>query len=190
MYLVFFPKDISIIEIIEKFSTITIALFTLVFSWYIFEHQSKKDKNDLKLDWFKLIIIETKFESFFDFFKKLSKTLDELKLDNLTLEKRSEINTKILDELSDLQLDFVSLLLSVDKLLYECVKTQFDDLVDGLTLKLSNDDLSLNENETFKKEISTHVADYKTQILKMFVDFKGNSDTHQSMLKSFKEKYF
>ncbi|TYP97984.1 hypothetical protein C7447_103151 [Tenacibaculum adriaticum] len=189
MFLNFFSDNITTFEIIEKISTIIIAAFTLFFSWYIFKYQSAKNDNDLKLDWYKLIVVESKFDIFFVFFKKLNSALLKLKDDNLTIQVREEVNNQILDELNKLDLDFISLLLAVDKMLYECVKNQFDKLIDGLTEKLSNETLNLNEEEVFNDEISSHIADYKTQILKMFVDFRGKNDTHNSLIESFKEKY-
>lgn len=188
MSLDFFPDNISTFEIIEKTSTVIIAVFTLVFSWYIFKYQSSKDDNDLKLDWYKLIIIESKFNEFFDFFARIDNKLQSLKTENLTLEVRQNINNELLDELNTIQLNFITLLLAVDKMLYECVKTQFDKLIDGLTLKLAEENLELNNSEVYNNEISNHLADYKTQILKMFVDFRGKNDTHKSILDKFKKR--
>lgn len=189
MSLKFFTENISVFEIIEKTSTIIIAIFTLVFSWYIFKYQSSKDDNDLKLDWYKLIIIESKFDEFFNFFEKLNELLQPLKTEDLSIEIRQDVNDKILDELNSIELSFISLLLAVDKMLYECVKTQFDKLIDGLTEKLSEESLQLNNLEVYNNEISNHVADYKTKILKMFVEFRGKNDTHKSLLDKIKNKF-
>lgn len=188
-FLMFFLGELSVFETIEKISTIIIAACSLAFSYYIFKYQSSKDDNDLKLDWYKLIVIESKFESFFSFFDGISNSLSKLKVEELTFEIRDEVNKELLERLNKIDLDFVSLLLAVDKMLYECVKNQLDKLVDGITVKLSDEELMLNDDKIFNDEISNHIADYKTQLLKMFVEFRGKNDTHKSILDSFKEKY-
>lgn len=180
----FLPKETSILEIIEKISTIIIAGFTLYFSCYLFKYQNKKDKKDLKLEWYKLIVIETKFHLVFSFFENVSNILSNLKpnsLDNSIT--KSEINENILKELSNLDHNLISLLLSVDSMLYNCIKTQFDNLVDDLTNILSDDTIDLTNELVYSDNVSSTISKYKTQILKIFVEFKGENDSHKSFVK-------
>lgn len=178
----FLPDNCSTIEIIEKISTIIIAIFTIGFSIYIYKSQTNKDNKGLKLEWFKLIIIEHKFSLIFDFFNKVSLELEKLKNQefNSNLEKRQELNEYILQQLSELDLNVISLLLSVDKMLYECVKEQFEQLTDKITKKLADENIDFSNNEIFREELSNTISNYRTQIIKMFVDFKGNNDSHKS----------
>ena len=179
-------SDLSTIEILEKISTILIAASTLCFSFYIYKYQLKKDDNSLKLDWYKLIIIESKFSEFFTFFNNLNITLSRFKNDqNLSTQDKSEINAKILEHLSEIRLEFISLLLAVDKMLYDCVLYQFDQLVDGITNKLVDENLNLHDETIFEIELEQHISLHKTQILKMFVDFKGKNDSHKNSINKF-----
>ncbi|WP_452600622.1 hypothetical protein [Pontimicrobium sp. MEBiC06410] len=160
-------------EIAEKISTILIAASTLAFSFYIYRYQLKKDDKTLKLDWYKLIVIESKFTEFFSFFKKTNESLLKLKTNqNMTEDNRIEINAEILNHFSNLRLEFISLLMSVDKMLYDCVLHKFDSLVDKITIELSKENVDFEEIE---REISSH----KTTILKGFVEFKGDNDTYK-----------
>ncbi|GGK41307.1 MULTISPECIES: hypothetical protein [Flavobacteriaceae] len=182
--------DLSPFEIIEKLSTIIIAACTLVLSFYIYYYQLKKDNKNLKLDWYKVIIIESKFEDFFNFFEGLNLTLIPMKNNpNLSVNDKERINTAMVNSLIELRLDFITLLLSVDDMLYQCVLTQFDELVDGITTKLSNEDLNLNDPEIYDEEISKHISQYRTQLLKIFVEFRGDNDSYKRLIKRVKD-YF
>lgn len=184
------PVELTTFEIIEKLSTIIIAACTLVFSFYIYYYQLKKDNKNLKLDWYKVIIIESKFEDFFGFFENLNLTLNPIKNNpNLSVSDKECINTLMVDDLIKLRLDFITLLLSVDDMLYQCVKTQFDELVDGITTKLSDESVNLSDPEIYDEEISKHISQYRTQILKIFVEFRGDNDSYQRLIKKIKD-YF
>jgi hypothetical protein len=91
----------------------------------------------------------------------------------LSTQDKSEINAEILEHLSEMRLEFISLLLAVDKMFSDCVLYQFDQLVDSITNKLVDDNLNLHDETIFEIEIEQHTSLYKIQILKMFVDFKG-----------------
>ena len=172
-------SSLSIFEVVEKLATIVIAAGTLFFSYVIYRYQLNKDSNDLKLDWYKVIIIESKFGEFFQFFSGLNEKL--LVLNNragVTLEERQRVNTQIIDDFVKLENDFISLLLAVDSMLYTCVKHQFDDLVDGITIILGDDELDWQSGNIYDEEIANHVALQKTLILKLFVEFRGRKDSH------------
>jgi hypothetical protein len=177
---VLLTTELSVFEIAEKLATITIAVSTLIFSFYIYNYQLKKDNKSLKLDWYRLIIIESKFEEFFVFFMRVNSSLEKIKNSpNITEDEKSDINQEVLEHLLKLRLEFVSLLLAVDKMLYDCVLHQFDELYDSITIKLADEDLNLFDKDVYEDEITKHISSYKTKILKMFVDFKGANDTHK-----------
>ncbi len=181
----FLIVELSKLELAEKWCTIIIAASTLSFSFYIYWYQLKKDEKNLKLDWYKLIIIESKFDEFFTFFENIDSSLSRLKTNkSSSAGDKSKINAEILEHLSNLRLEFVSLLLAVDKMLYDCVLHQFDKLVDGITNSLADENINLNDEIVFEEEITKRISRYKTLILKMFVEFKGENDTHKNTFKT------
>lgn len=181
-------NGLSTFEIIEKVATIIIAAGTLFFSYIIYRYQLRKDNTTLRLDWYKVIIIESKFSNFFDFFSYLNEKLKPLNEDmQVTIEERQKINADILEKFARLEADFISLLLAVDNMLYICVKHQFDDLVDGITIKLGDESLNWESTSIFEDEIASHMALQKTVILKLFVEFKGKTDSHLNPLNKIKE---
>lgn len=168
------------LEIFSVISQSIIALFSIGFSVYIFCFEKKKDKKSLKLDWYKLIIIEHKFGDFFVFFDEIDKIMSSLKEDD-SITNRKEVNDKLMIVFRTVELNLISLLLSVERMFYECVKKQFDNLVDGITERLSDSNIGFTDSDINQEELLAHISSYKVKILKMFVDFKGDSDSHKNL---------
>lgn len=171
-------SGLSFLEILLGVTSTIIAGCSLLFTIYIFRYQKNKDSTNTKLDWYKSIIIESKFNSFFDFFGNIKEILSEVKNNpNLTNDEKKIINNKVIDCFTEFRQEFISLLLAVDRMLYFCVKNQFDKLVDGITEKLFDDKLDFSTDD-YQNELITYISTYKTNILKVFVEFKGENDSH------------
>ena len=62
---------------------------------------------------------------------------------------------------------------------YEDVKTVYvqrhnlDNLIDSLTIAIDNDELKLNNENTFKKEIESKIQNSHTKLLALIYNFKG-----------------
>jgi hypothetical protein len=188
MKIILIEGGLSTFEIILSIGIFVLALCSLLFSFYIFRYQYYKDSKDLKLDWYKTIILESKFGNFFEFFDTVKILLDSLRTETqLQVGDKQNTNNLILEEFINLRHEFISLLLSVDKMLHMCVMKQFDDFYDEITEKLFDETIDLSDNDVFNDEITSHISIYRTNILKLFVEFRGENDSH--LMKSIKVKF-
>lgn len=180
--------NISLIEVLEKVATILIAAFSLYFSRIIHTYQKNRDNKGLRLEWYKVIILEARFDKFFIFFDNIYKRLEQLKSSD-NFNQRQEVNQLIGNDLNNLEKDLISLLIAVDKRLYECVLLQFDELYDGITSILANNNITLTDEENIDTNFKDHVNKYRVSILKLFVEFSDNQDSHQSGVGLFKKEW-
>ena len=76
------PPETDRLSIIDSLANIIIASLTLILGWYVFIYQRKKDnenkveteqlhRKNIKLQWFKEIIVQPKLQLLFDFFDAL-----------------------------------------------------------------------------------------------------------------------
>lgn len=178
----FIVIELSTFEILEKCATIIIALSSLGFSLYIWKYQTSKDNKNLKLEWYKIIIIESKIHLFFKYFSDVQNLLESLNSKtSLTDSDKVLTNDEIGVYFSSFRLEFISLLSSVDKMLYLTVLKQFDDFYDNLTTIIFDDNINLSNELQYNEYINTHLAEYKSNILKVFVDFRCDNDSHKSL---------
>lgn len=148
---------------------IILAVASLALAFYIFIYQRNKDNrtefqtaqlNDqnIKLQWFKELIIHPNLPGIQSFYDHLYTIKDKIDSNDLIEEKKIEINTFIKKELSDLRKTFVDLLQATDPAFAKMTKDNLDNLVDGITEAIFNDELKLNNSTTYEKFIGSKIT--------------------------------
>lgn len=157
--------------------TFIISIINLVYAIKFFRHKDKKEDDvkdkDLRVSWFKSLILDYNLEHFHKFFQEVDNELQKLKPQKLTAKAKQKIDERIKDKQTFLRKNFIDLLLAVDDNLYELTLKELDNLVDHLTELMLNSDVDLSQPVNFENGISQKIIETKTNMLKIFFDYKG-----------------
>lgn len=174
------PSETDWLSIFGSLANIIIALLTLILGWYVFICQKEKDnenkietlqlhRKNIKLQWFKEIIIQPKLQLMFDFFEALQELKTMLNKSDIDENKKIKIINYIKLEQSKLRKGFLDLIQNVDVELYNKLAINIDTLTDHLTNCVSNDEYKLNNIKTYEREINSKIlASYNDVLSKIF----------------------
>ena len=174
------PSTFSIHDWIRTISiilTFFLAIINLIYAIRIFNYKDKKDdenkERDLRVNWFKSLILDYHLESFYEFFQDTEKELVKLKKSKVTNKDRQQINETIIDKLSLMRKNFIEMLGAVDEKLYSDTLNQLDKMVDCFTETIFDTKINLSDPTVFDEKITNEITKTKTKILKTFFDYKG-----------------
>ncbi len=157
--------------------TFVLSIVNLFYAVIIFYYKDKKEdivkEKDLKVGWFKSLILDYNLEHFHDFFQDTEKQLEKLKVKNITDKRKETINETIKEYQSSLRKKFLDMLLAVDEKLYSDTIDELDKLIDHFTEVMFNPKINLAHQPRFDEEIVKRLTETRTNILKMFFDYKG-----------------
>lgn len=153
----------------SEIAQIFIALAGLTLAFYVFIYQRNKDnrtefktaqlnEQNIKLQWFKELIIHPNLSGIHSFYDNLHTLKDKIDSNELSEEKKIEINTFLKKELSELRKSFVDLLMATDSTFAKKTKENLDNLVDGITEAIFNDELKLNNSTTYENYIGSKIT--------------------------------
>jgi hypothetical protein len=176
--------ETDLLSIIESVSNIIIASLTLILGWYVFVYQREKDNENriatqqlhiknIKLQWFKEIIIQPKLQILFDFYEKLQELKSMLKKSDIDEEEKIEIINFIKLEQTKLRKGFLDLIQNVDTILHKKLAINIDNLTDHLTNCVSNDEYKLNNIKTYEREINSKILASYNDVLSKIFNFCG-----------------
>lgn len=175
-----FLSDISAI------SQVIIAAGSLCLAIYIFFYQFSKDRKieiesarlneqNIKLQWFKELIIQPNIEIIVSFYTNLHTIKDKINSNDLTTEEKEDINEFVKAELSIIRKSFVDILLHVDKNFATLTLSNLDELVDGITNAIFDDDLKLKNTSVYEKNIGQKISYSKNSLISQIYNYKGLS---------------
>jgi hypothetical protein len=174
------PPNFSIHDWVRTISTVLtfiISLINLLYAVRFFYHKDKKEddvkEKDLRINWFKSLVLDYNLEHFHNFFTEIEQELQKLKPKKLTDKQKEKIIEAIKDKQRFLRKNFVDMLLAVDKELYDKTLESLDLLVDHITEVTFNSGINLSHLPKFDEEISAKIGETKTNILKLFFSYKG-----------------
>jgi len=161
-------NSMSFFEITTGVVNIIIAILTLILAFYVFIYQKNKDnKNEIevqkqnekniKLWWFKEIIIQPRMQSVFVFYESISDIRNKINSSELTTDEKIEIISYVKEQQSLFRKSFLDLIQCINIELYNKLKNNIDKLTDQLTDSISNDELKLNREKTYNQEIYSHI---------------------------------
>jgi hypothetical protein len=174
----------SLLTEIESFANIIIAILTLSLGFYVFVYQRKKDnenkieteqlhRKNIKLQWFKEIIIQPRIQNIFDFYEALNKLKTDLNKSDIEDEEKIRIIGYIKLEQSKLRKSFLDLIQHINSELHQEISNNIDNLTDDLTNAVSNDELKLNNSKTFEREIQNKIQTSYNDVLSKIFNYCG-----------------
>lgn len=178
------PQETNSLTFIESIANIIIATLTLVLGWYVFVYQRKKDnenktetqklyRNNIKLQWFKEIIIQPKLQFLYDFFESLQDLKSKLNKSEINEEEKIKIINFIKLEQSKLRKNFLDLIQHVDLELHKNIAMNIDNLTDHLTNCVSNHEFKLNNIKTYEREINSKILTSYNDVLSKIFNYCG-----------------
>lgn len=162
------------IEKISSVANVIITLLALVLTYYVFVYQKGKDRKAQKIQWFKELIILPRLDKIDSTFKKIEQKLkEEIDCSDLDQDKKDTLISHIKEKAATFRKDFLVLIQQIEPSLYKLMQTYLDELVDKLTEAISNDELKLNNNQTFEREVNQNIQEAYGKILNAIFDYKG-----------------
>jgi hypothetical protein len=169
---------------VSSIANILIAALTLFLAYYVFVYQKNKailseketevlHKKNIKLQWFKEIIIQPRIQIVFNFYEQLNNLKNRFKNSELNDVEKIETINFIKIEQSTLRKSFLDLVQHVNIDLYKSMVENLDGLTDALTVAITNDELKLNNKLTYEREINAKIQKSYNDLLSRIFNYCG-----------------
>lgn len=177
-------------------SNVIIAGINLLLACYIFFYQISKDKSDrsfqaerdnlattaslklheqnIRLQWFKDLIIQPRLNYLSLFFTFLHNLESEIVNNTISEELRISITDKIKAESNILRKNFCDILRSVNLGLYDQIQANLDRLTDDLTEKIFNSELNLSDSTIYLVQITSVITYSHNDFINIIYNYKGD----------------
>ena len=163
---------------------VAIAIANIFLAGYIFLYQRKKDneqqfqtallnEQNIKLQWFKELVVQPNLPIINNFYLHLNTLKEKITSNDLTETDKEAINFFVKEELSIIRKTFVDALLQIDKSFSEKVLTNLDELVDGITDAIFNDELKLAIPHIYEKHVGTKISYSHNNLIALLYNYKG-----------------
>ncbi len=170
----------------SDFAQVVIAVINLFLAVYIIFYQIKKDsksdndtarlnEQNIKLQWFKELIVQPNIAAINTFYDNLTLIKEKITSNDLDDGEKESINEFVKSELSKLRKSFVDVLLQVDKPFADKVLENLDELVDGITNSIFDEELKLKLPSVYDKNIGSKISYSKNKLLALLYNYKGVS---------------
>lgn len=177
------PKTFTLSDIAD-WAQVIIALVNLFLAGYLIVYQIGKDKkidNDtaklneqsIKLQWFKELIVQPNMAGIMKFYSNLHTINSKIKSNDLTDSEKQDINEFVKAELSKLRKSFVDVLFLIDKPFAQQLMANLDELVDGITNVIFNDELKLKNPQVYEKNIGSKISASKNKVISQLYNYRG-----------------
>jgi hypothetical protein len=172
------------LETLSNISNIIIAFLTLVLGFYVFVYQKNKDnksdeeteinrRKNIKLQWFKEIIIQPKIDLVFKFYDQINSIKSKINGNDLNDDEKIEIINFIKKEQSELRKSFLDLVQHINNDLHSELSLNVDKLTDNLTDVISNDEFKLKNKVTYNREIKSKIEYSYSEFLSKIFNYCG-----------------
>lgn len=165
------------LDIACKIATVVIAVVNVGLVIYIFVKNSKRDSShkekERKINLLKTVVLDYGMEHFYRFFEKIEQESEKLKNRTIDASAKQAINKALLDFGKTLEHKFTDLFLGIDQRLYETIKQETDNLLDGFTESIFNENINIYTDDNFNDLIINKIIYSKTQIIKTLFSYSG-----------------
>lgn len=172
------------LETLSNLSNIIIAFLTLILGFYVFVYQKNKDnksdeeteinrRKNIKLQWFKEIIIQPKIDLVFKFYDHINSIKNKINGNDLNDEEKIEIINFIKKEQSELRKSFLDLVQHINNELHSELSLNVDKLTDNITDVISNDEFKLKNEVTYNREIKSKIEYSYSEFLSKIFNYCG-----------------
>ena len=167
----------SWIEIVCMIATVTIALVNVSLVIYMFVKNRNRDvfskEKSRKLNLLKTLVLDYCMHSFYDFYRDIDNEVENLKNKDIDNEIKKKINEKLLFYGKILEQKFTDLFIGINPNLHERIKQEIDNLLDGFTENIFDENINIYTQENFSRLITNRIIDSKTQIIKILFGYSG-----------------
>ncbi len=182
----YIKNTLSLSEIAD-ISQVIIAIANLFLAGYVLIYQIRKDKKtdnetarlneqNIKLQWFKELIVQPNMGIIETFYSNLHLIKSKINSNELTIEEKEDINNFVKAELAKLRKSFVDVLQLVDKRFADHLLKNLDELVDGITNAIFNDELKLKVSSVYEKNIGSKISYSRNNLISQLYNYKGLSN--------------
>lgn len=158
---------------LTEIGNIIIAFLTLALAYYVFVYQKQQDAKNIRLQWFKELIMQPKLQSIYNFYDNIFGIKQYFNCSDLSEEEKIIIIDFIKREQFNLRKSFVDILQLTAPLLHQEVQSNLDRLIDGLTTTIDNDELKLNNPNTYNREIEQKIEQSYNNLFASIFKHKG-----------------
>ncbi len=177
-------ENISTISALSDWAQVFIAIANLILAFYLLIYQRERDtKNEnstallneqnIKLQWFKELIVQPNMTEIILFYSNLHTIDSKINSNDLTDEEKQNINEFVKLELSKLRKSFVDGLFLIDKEFAQQLMSNLDELIDGITNVIFNDELKLKNPTVYEKNIGSKISVSKNKVIAQLFNYKG-----------------
>lgn len=171
---------------ISDLSQIIIAIANLFLAGYVIIYQIRKDRKtdnetarineqNIKLQWFKELIVQPNMDTIALFYSNLHTIKDKINSNDLKIAEKEDINNFVKAELVKLRKSFVDVLQLVDKKFADQLLKNLDELIDGITNAIFDDELKLKNPSVYEKNIGSKISYSKNNLISQLYNYKGLS---------------
>jgi hypothetical protein len=177
--------EISLSDVSDV-SQVFIAVANLFLAGYVLIYQIRKDKKadsataklneqNIKLQWFKELIVQPNMKSIELFYSNLHTIKDKINSNDLSIEEKEDINNFVKLELSIFRKSFLDVLQLIDKHFSDQLLVNLDELIDGITNAIFDDELKLKITSVYEKNIGSKISYSKNNLIAQLYNYKGLS---------------
>lgn len=178
------PDPASFLKDLALISQVVIALASLSLAGYVLLYQIRKDKKldfqtaklneqNIKLQWFKELIVQPNMALIEEFYSNLHTIKDKINSNELTIDESEDINNFVKAELVKLRKSFVDVLQLIDKKFSDQLLENLDELIDGITNAIFNEELKLKNPSVYEKHIGAKISYSKNNLYAQLYNYKG-----------------
>ena len=173
------------VSLISQMVTLISIVLNLIVVLFCFVYKNKKDtinmERQIKLDWFKVLILDSNLVHLHGFFDKISIEMNRLKSDT---EKQTpkDVNDRIIEHAATFRINFVDLLLAADKSIYDGLVELSDAMIDGFTHSIFDEGINLKHEPKFKEIVTQQLSKTKTEMIKELFKFKGEDSPKRGVI--------
>lgn len=170
-------QSIPLLDIVCKIATVIIALVNVGLIIFIFVKNSNRDfsqkEKARKISLLKTLVLDYGMFNFYHFFEEIEEETKKLKNKDLEDTDKRIINDILLLLGKDLEQKFIDLFLGIDQRLHEQIKRAADNLLDGFTESIFDENINVYTDHNFNNLITNKIIFSKTQIIRILFNYSG-----------------
>lgn len=151
------------------------AMANLGLAFFIFGYTIKKNAADTKIKWFLELVYSPNKESFNAYFKSLISINEQFIPGGKPLSEQQKIEAMdfVKQQQIKIRYEFVEVLKFITPDIYKEINKFIENLTDDLVKTLDNDELKLENQKTYSREIIGRIMEAKGNIIKAIFGYKG-----------------
>lgn len=169
------PPEDDIITKVSEYANVITAIAGFALAFYVFIYQRGKEHLNIKLQWFKELIVNRNIDKIYHFYDQFVDLAQQMNQPALIDEKKAEILGSIKGICSRFRKDFINLLFIVDPSMARDIQKQIDSTLDEITKAVDNSSLNLQSPFVFESNILTPIFRNRNFTLYRILKYDGRA---------------